>query len=501
VLLLDTNLEQNEQRFKDLTAHVYGGDQANRIGQEILLGIGGVRMLRAVGLAPSTFHMNEGHAAFLTLELLREKLKEGKALADAEAYARAHSVFTTHTPVPAGHDRFPRPLMDAHLTAFAASLGMTMDEMMRYGQEHRDDPRDPFTMTALALRLSRAANGVSRLHAEVSRDMWKDLFPATPAEKVPIGAVTNGVHLTGWASPVAGEFWTAHLGARWMEKLQDGRFWRQAASTSKVSDRDLWDLRNRLRRGLVEFSRKRLREQLCRRGGSDPGVSEAMLSPDVLTLGFARRFATYKRAPLFFRDLEWALRILSDAKRPVQLIFAGKAHPRDDAGKQFIQQIVGITRREGFAGRVVFLENYDIDVARHLVAGADVWLNTPRRPMEASGTSGMKVAINGGLHVSTMDGWWREGFDGKNGWKIGEDVSAADEAAQDEADASALRAVIENEVIPLFYQRGRDGIPHGWLARVRRAVATLVPVYNTDRMVAEYTLRYYVTGVRGATKR
>jgi starch phosphorylase len=491
VLLLDTNLEQNEQRFKDLTAHVYGGDQANRIGQEILLGIGGVRMLRAAGLAPSTFHMNEGHAAFLTLELVREKLKEGKPLEEAEQYARDHCVFTTHTPVPAGHDRFPRALMEANLTAFAGTLGMDMDALMRYGQENQGNAQDPFTMTALALRLSHAANGVSRLHGEVSREMWKHLYPSLPAEKVPIGAVTNGVHVTGWASPVAGAFWTRHLGAGWTDRLQDPQYWKRAMSGAAVSDRDLWDLRNRLRRGLVEFVRKRLREQHLRQNGQDPGVWDAMLSPDALTIGFARRFATYKRAPLIFRDLAWAQRLCADPKRPVQIIFAGKAHPRDDAGKHFIQQIVGVTRQEGFVGRVVFLENYDIDVARHMVAGADVWLNTPRRPMEASGTSGMKVAVNGGLHVSTMDGWWREAYDGKNGWKVGEDASLGDEGAQDEADAAALRAVLEQEVVPLFYQRGRDGLPHGWLARIRRAVATLVPAYNTDRMVAEYALGYY----------
>ena len=501
VLLLDTNLGENEQRFKDLTAHVYGGDQANRIGQEILLGIGGVRLLRALGIAPSTFHMNEGHAAFLTLELLREKLQEGKPLPEAEAYAKAHCIFTTHTPVPAGHDRFARPLMDAHLTGFAGTLGMAMDRMMQYGQEHPDNPNDPFTMTALALRLSRAANGVSALHGAVSRDMWKGLFPDSPAEKVPIGSVTNGVHITGWASPVAGEFWTSRLGAGWMQKLQEPKYWANAVSPAAVSDRDLWDLRNRLRRGLVEFARRRVREQELRLSGSDGGVYDRILSPDALTIGFARRFATYKRAPLFFRDLAWALRILNDPARPVQLVFAGKAHPRDDAGKHFIQQIVGITRREGFTGKVVFVENYDIDVARHLVAGADVWLNTPRRPMEASGTSGMKVAINGGLHVSTMDGWWREAYDGRNGWSIGEDVSEADEAAQDERDAAALRAVLENDVIPLFFERGKDGIPHGWLKRIRRAVATLVPAYNTDRMVGEYALRYYVTGARGGKKR
>jgi starch phosphorylase len=310
--------------------------------------------------------------------------------------------------------------------------------------------------------------------------------------KVPIGSVTNGVHTTGWTSPTASQFWSTHLGPKWIDRLRDERFWKEALKTKKISDADLWALRTTLRRELVEFARRRLREQHLRFNADDIGLFDNVLSPDVLTIGFARRFATYKRAPLFFRDFEWAIRTLTDKEHPVQLIFAGKAHPRDDAGKHFIQEIVNITKRVDLFGRVVFLADYDINVSRYMVAGADVWLNTPRRPMEACGTSGMKAIMHGGLHLSTMDGWWREAFDGENGWKIGEDTTSSSEQLQDDLDAASLRSRLENEVIPLFYNRGKEGVPHAWLKKVRHAMATLIPVYNTDRMVAEYTKGYYL---------
>jgi starch phosphorylase len=492
VLLLDTDLPQNGQFFRDLTAHVYGGDQSNRIGQEILLGIGGVRLLRALGLAPSVFHMNEGHSAFLTLELLREQLHTKKARGLAEAYVRQHCVFTTHTPVPAGHDRFDRGLMEGNLSSFASSMNLSIDGVMKYGKVHPDDPNEPFTMTVLALRMSRNANGVSELHGKVSREMWKDLYPDTSPDKVPIGHVTNGIHVLGWASATASEFWTNKLGPRWIEKLPDKKFWHQAMSPKTISDSELWLLRRTLRREMIEFARKRLRDQHLLRGGATVDMFDNILSPDALTIGFARRFATYKRAPLFFRDFEWALRMLTNKGKPVQIIFAGKAHPRDDAGKHLIREIVNIAKRNDVFGKVIFLEGYDITVARYLVSGCDIWLNTPRRPLEASGTSGMKVAIHGGLHCSTMDGWWREAYDGHNGWKIGEDITAGNEQQQDDLDAASLRAVMENDIIPLFYDRGKDGIPHRWLKRVRHAMATLIPVYNTDRMVTEYALKYYL---------
>ena len=346
VYLLDTNLPQNSQFYRDLSAHVYGGDQNNRIGQEILLGIGGVRLLRKLGLAvPSVFHMNEGHSAFLTLELLREQLQARKPLQEAQAFVKKHCVFTTHTPVPAGHDRFDRSLMEANLGPFAAALGMPIDDLMGYGRVKPDDVAEQFTMTVLALKMCRAANGVSELHGRTSREMWRDLYPDTPSSKVPIGHVTNGVHITGWTSPTASQFWSTHLGPQWIDKFRDARYWQAALKSKKISDQDLWALRTSLRRELVEFARKRLREQNLRHNSDDVSLYDGVLSPDILTIGFARRFATYKRAPLLFRDLGWAIRVLTDKERPVQIIFAGKAHPRDDAGKHFIQEIINIARR------------------------------------------------------------------------------------------------------------------------------------------------------------
>ena len=492
--LLDTDLPENDQRYRELTAHVYGGDNSTRIAQEIVLGIGGVRMLRAIGLKPATFHMNEGHSAFLTLELLSRELAAGKSLDVAAKLVRERCVFTTHTPVPAGHDRFDTGLMNASFQAFMKSAGLTLDQLMRFGREHPDNGNEPFTMTVLALRFCRSANGVSELHGRVSQEMWKSLYPDAPVSKVPIGHVTNGIHTAGWTLPTASQFWTTRLGSRWQEHLREPRFWRDALSPRKVSDEELWALRLALRRELIEFARKRLSEQSLRYGNNDLGVFDHLLSPDVLTIGFARRFATYKRAPLFFRDFEWAFRLLNNRDTPVQLVFAGKAHPRDDAGKSFIQEIVNISRRGDLFGKVVFIEDYDINVARHLVAGADVWLNTPRRPMEASGTSGMKIAIHGGLHLSTMDGWWREAYDGSNGWKIGEDTTASTDQMQDDIDGASLRAVMEQEIVPLFYDRGKDGIPHHWLKKIRHAMVTLIPVYNTDRMVVEYAEKYYGAG-------
>jgi glycogen phosphorylase len=494
--LLDTDLPDNDPRYRELTAHVYGGDNSTRIAQEVVLGIGGVRMLRAIGLKPATFHMNEGHSAFLTLELLREQLAAGSAVEKAADFVRSRCVFTTHTPVPAGHDRFDAGLMQGTFRAFLKSSGISADELMKFGREHPQSGDEPFTMTVLALRFCRSANGVSELHGRISQQMWKSLYPDIPVNKVPIGHVTNGIHTAGWTLPTASRFWTSRLGPEWQHRLREPRFWHKALSTKNVPDEELWALRLALRRELIEFARKRLSEQSLRYGNNDMGIFDHLLSPDALTIGFARRFATYKRAPLFFRDFEWAFRALNNKETPIQLVFAGKAHPRDDAGKSFIQEIVNISRRGDLFGKVVFIEDYDINVARHLVAGADVWLNTPRRPMEASGTSGMKIAIHGGLHLSTMDGWWREAYDGHNGWKIGEDTTASTDQMQDDIDGASLRAVLEQDIIPLFYDRGKDGIPHRWLKKIRHAMSTLIPVYNTERMVVEYAEKYYGAGKR-----
>lgn len=492
VYLLDTSLPQNDDRSRAITAHVYGGDQTTRIAQEVVLGVGGVRLLRAIGIAPSVFHMNEGHSAFLTFELLREQLQAKKSLDKAEAFVKQHCVFTTHTPVPAGHDRFSRDLMNTAFHKYAESFGVSIDQLMGYGRIRPDDINETFCMTVLALKMSRAANGVSELHGKTSVEMWKGLFTNWQGKEDPIGAITNGVHINGWASPTASQWWSRQLGEHWHEKIRDAKYWERTIESKKISDSELWAYRTTLRRELVEFARKRLREQHLRHGGDGLGVYENILSPDVLTIGFARRFATYKRAPLFFRDLDWAIRMLNNKEKPVQIIFAGKAHPRDDAGKQFIQEIINMTKRLDMFGKVVFIENYDISVARYLVSGSDVWLNTPRRPMEACGTSGEKTILHGGLNCSTMDGWWREAFDGKNGWQVGEDSTGPSEVEQDDKDAYSLRTVIETQVIPLFYERGKDKIPHAWLKRVRHSMATLIPQYNTDRMVVDYTKKYYL---------
>ena len=492
VYLLDTHLPENDQHFQGLTANVYGGNIDTRIGQEIVLGIGGVRLLRSMGIAPSVFHMNEGHSAFLALEMLREELAGGKTLEQAEKSVRERCVFTTHTPVPAGHDRFSSELMDHSLGKFWSATGLTHEQLMSFGRVNGGNPQEVFTMTVLALKMTRAANGVSKLHGQVSREMWRDLFPSVAVEKVPIGAVTNGVHTPSWANARAHEFWNKRMGYDWTSKLMETEFWRKIEKNGLASDEELWALRYALRRDLVEFVRIRMREQFARTGGDSGSSLDTVLSPDALTICFARRFATYKRAPLLFRHLETILPLFNDTDRPVQIVFAGKAHPRDDEGKRFIQKIVEVSRHPQLFGKVIFLENYDMNVARHLVSGADVWLNNPRRPLEASGTSGMKVLIHGGVNVSIMDGWWREGYNGTNGWAIGSDETQGDLEAQDETDFDHLLSVLRDSILPEFYDRDGQGIPRRWIERVRNSMRTLIPAFSTDRMIADYVKHYYV---------
>lgn len=493
IYLLDTQLTENEDYNRELTSRVYGGDIATRMGQEIVMGIGGVRLLRALNITPAVFHMNEGHSAFLTFELLREKLAAGLSLKQAEEWVNDHCVFTTHTPVPAGHDRFAPDHMEYVLGHFRQSLGMDQQQFVSYGQIDPEKPQDPFWMTVLALRMSRAANGVSELHGEVSREMWKPLYEKTKQRAAAIGHITNGIHVRGWMTRPTRRFWKTHLGPDWETRLMYPDLWKIISDRDLISDEEIWALRYCLRRELIEFARKRLREQFQRVGGDGSRIFETVLSPDALTLGFARRFAAYKRAPLIFSDLTRTMALFSDPKHPVQLIFSGKAHPRDDRGKEFIQRIHEVTRRSEFFGKVIFLENYDIHVARYLISGCDVWLNNPRRPYEASGTSGQKVSVHGGLNLSVLDGWWREGFDGTNGWAIGGDHSLDDVEAQDKADADSLYETLTQAVIPLFFDRDEEGLPRAWIEKIRRAMQTLIPQYNTDRMVAEYVTKYYLS--------
>ncbi|MCB2205691.1 alpha-glucan family phosphorylase [bacterium] len=489
--LLDTNREENDLHYREITARVYGGDSTTRVMQEAILGIGGVRFLRKLGLAPTVFHMNEGHSAFLTVELLREQLSQGKSREDAEGWVRQHCVFTTHTPVPAGHDRFTPDLLDHLLSRFRENLGFDHQALLAYGRERPDDEEETFCMTVLALKMSRAANGVSELHGQVSRDMWKGLFGKDNADDVPIGHITNGVHILGWMANRTRQFWHKHLGAKWIYYLKKEAIWAQVSDPDLIPDEDLWALRYGLRRDLVEYVRRMMRHQFQRAGTEYNTVQDSILNPDALTIGFARRFATYKRAPLFFREFNRVIEMINDPDRPVQLVFAGKAHPRDDNGKRFIQEIVGYSKNPALFGKVVFLENYDINVARHMISGVDVWLNNPRRPMEASGTSGMKIIIHGGLNLSIQDGWWREGYNGENGWGIGDDTNVDDTDQQDEHDSRLLYEILEQQVIPEFYDRDEFGIPRKWLQRMRKSMETLIPEFNTDRMVSDYVLKYY----------
>lgn len=483
--LLDSDFEENPAHLRDLTCKLYQGDRTTRIRQEIILGIGGIRLIRALGIETDVYHMNEGHCAFLTLELLRECIESGMSREQAEQWVRDHSVFTTHTPVMAGHDRFSPDLVLDQLAVLREQLGMSDHDFMSYGRVQPNDPSEAFTMTVLGLKLSRHANGVSRLNGEVARKQWQDLFPDRPVEQIPIGHITNGVHLPTWSAPQSRLFIKKHIG-QWEHYRNDPDLWQHV---NEVSDRDLWEYRNMLRRTLVEFVDRYARKQTLHQ--------EPNLDPNVLTIGFARRFATYKRAPLLFYDLDRAIHLFSQSDQPIQVIYAGKAHPADEGGKRFIQQIFELSQHPALKGRLIFLENYNMEVGRMLVSGCDVWLNNPRRPMEASGTSGQKIAVHGGLNVSILDGWWPEGYNGNNGWAIGHDASAEyrDPHEQDAEDAYFLYDVLEQQVIPTFYRRNEQGIPVAWTARMREAMQTLTYPFSAARMLSDYIEQMYTNSV------
>jgi starch phosphorylase len=494
VYLLDTNRPENEQLYRDLTLRVYGGDSSTRIMQEMLLGIGGVRLLRTLGIQPSVFHMNEGHVAFLALELVREKIAQGASFSEALAATRAQCIFTTHTPVEAGHDRFSPELVKYALHRMQPQITQSMPELLGLGRVRPEDESEPFCMTVLALKTSRSANAVSELHGQVSRKMWHPLYPDKPVTEVPIGHITNGIHLLGWMKGPVRSFWRRRIGAAWDKDVNLPAFWQRMQDSAFVSDEELWALRYRLRRALIEFARRRLLLQGQRLSHRDFIAFDQLLNPDALTVGFARRFAIYKRAPLVFKNFDEVVRLVKDPERPVQFVFAGKAHPLDDEGKRYIQQIIHLSKSSELRGHLVFLDNYDVHVARQMVSGCDVWLNNPRRPLEASGTSGQKIGCNGGLNLSILDGWWREGYDGSNGFAIGPDSHPDSIEEQDKQDAENLYRVLTEQVIPCFYDRDCGGIPRRWIAMIRRAMATLVPQFSTWRMVQEYTRKYYLTG-------
>ncbi len=496
--LMDTDLELNAEQDRVLTARLYGGDHEIRIMQEIVLGIGGVRVLRALDLHPTAFHMNEGHSAFLVLELTRELIAKGMSFDDAMKEVAQHSIFTTHTPVPAGNDAFGFDLMDKYFGAFYPKLGISREKFLALAHDN-----GLFSMTVLGMRFSEQRNGVSELHGQVSRGMWAHIFKTSVSE-TPIGSITNGVHTATWLAPERHAFFQEVLGAEWQARLDDPKIWEPLRN---ASDEKMWAIQNARKHALVAFARNVWTKQLKRLGADDAAVERAQhaLDPHALTIGFARRFATYKRATLFLHDVARLKRIVNDAQRPVQIIFAGKAHPADMPGQSFIRAVYQATLDAELEGKIVFIEDYGMDDARMLVAGVDVWLNNPRRPLEASGTSGEKAALNGVLNFSILDGWWAEGFNGKNGWAIGDPKKQyASEAEQDADDARSFYETLEQEIVPLYYQRGENQIPHAWLERSKESIITLAPMYSTRRMLREYCA-YYVramaAGALGAVER
>ncbi len=499
--LLDADVPANAPEDRGLTARLYGGDADTRIRQEFLLGVGGYRLLAALGLAPRVCHMNEGHAAFLALERARELMRaRGLSFAEAREAANAGLVFTTHTPVPAGHDYFSPDLMERYFADYMRELETPLHELLALGRKVPDDYREYFCMTTLALRSAAHSNGVSALHGAVSRDMWTAVWPDRPAQQSPIGHVTNGVHLPSWLSREMAALYARFLGPDWGHGLDAAE---RRARAARIPAAELWRVHRQRRASLLTFARQHLRAQLERHGLSEPrAAGEAqVLNPAALTIGFARRFATYKRAALLFRDQDRLARIIGNPDRPVQFLFAGKAHPRDEGGKLLIQRIVELSRQEPFRGRLIFLEDYDMAVARFLVQGADVWLNNPQRPYEASGTSGMKAAANGVLNLSTLDGWWAEAWEAARdlpdppGWAIGRGEQFEDAEHQAWVDSQALYALLEEEVVPAFYDRDAAGIPQAWTRRMRAALAELSPVFSTDRMVRQYTEEFYLPGL------
>ncbi len=499
LLLLDSNVDGNTPEDRELTSRLYGGDGRVRVRQELLLGVGGFRALKAMGITPGVLHLNEGHSGFAVLEAIRSRMEEeGVSYEEAQPHVSREVAFTTHTPVPAGHDRFNGGLMEEHLGPLRDALGLSHEGLMALGRENPGNPHEEFCMTVLGLKLSRRANAVSALHGEVSRAMWTGLFPGKSEDAVPIGHITNGVHVPTWLAPQMFRLYDRHLGIGWHEHSGESRIWE---SIENVDDGELWETHLSLKSRLLEFVRRRAKDQAERRGEPQETLQRLnrVLSPDALTVGFARRFATYKRANLLLADIEKLASMVNDPNRPVQFVFAGKAHPRDEPGKRVLQQIAELMRDSQFADKFVFVEDYDINVGRLFVQGVDVWLNNPRRPLEASGTSGQKVVLNGGLNLSVPDGWWAEAYDGLNGFSIGTGRTHSNMHVHDSRDGEELYRVLREEVIPLFYQRDRDGLPRGWIKRMKRTIRTLGWRFNANRMVMDYTLKCYVPAAGGTS--
>ena len=497
--LLDCNVEGNKPEDRELTSRLYGGDQRTRIRQELVLGVGGVKALHALGIDPGAYHLNEGHSAFGPLQVIQYLMHEdGMSFAEANHQAARMTCFTTHTPVPAGHDRFPPELVEEHLGPLRDSLGISEKELMSFGRVDAEDQSESFCMTVIGFNMSRYTNAVSNLHGVVSRRMWAHNWPGREEDEVPIGHITNGVHVPSWLAGQMALLYDKHFPADWKSRIQDRKVWQCIHS---VDPGELWETHNALKNNLLSFVRRRVSRQCRRRGENDDAVETArrVLDPRVLTIGFGRRFATYKRANLLFSEVDRISALMQSTERPVQLIYAGKSHPKDEPGKRFIQEIANLRHDPRFAGRVAFVEDYDINVCRHLIQGVDVWLNNPRRPLEASGTSGQKVVLNGGLNCSILDGWWGEAYNGVNGFAIGQGRSHLDDAVTDKRDALALYETLEQQVIPCFYDRDADGLPKAWINRMMHSISTLAWRFSSQRMVADYTEQAYLWAAGGVT--
>jgi len=495
--LLDSNVEGNSEEDRELTSRLYGGDDRTRIRQELVAGVGGVRALRALGITPGVYHLNEGHLGFATLEAIRERMKDdGMSYDEARREVAQHTVFTTHTPVPAGHDRFSGALIEEHFGPLRDELGISFDELMQLGRVHPHDEKETFCMTVLGLKLSRRANAVSSLHGRVTRRMWAPLWPGRAEEEIPVGHITNGVHIRSWLAWQMQQLYDRHFPHDWYDRIGEPEVW-QCIHT--VDPGELWETHHALKNLLFAFVRRRVGRECRRRGEGDEAIDTArnMLDPDMLTIGFGRRFATYKRADLIMSDMDRIASLVSDPDRPVQLVFSGKAHPADEPGKQLIRKIANMRHDPRFAGRIAFVEDYDINVGRHLIQGVDVWLNNPRRPLEASGTSGQKAVLNGALNMSVLDGWWAEAFDGSNGFGIGKGTHHVDDAITDARDAADLYRVLQEEVIPLYYLRDVDGLPQQWIKRMMNSISSLAWRFSAHRMVADYVRQAYLPAAGG----
>jgi glycogen phosphorylase len=499
LLLLDSNVEGNAPEDRELTSRLYGGDARVRIRQELLLGLGGFRALKAMGVTPGVLHLNEGHSGFAVLEAIANRMQEeGDSFDRALPRVAREVVFTTHTPVPAGHDRFHSSLIEEHLGPLRDILGISQDHLMSLGRENLHNYEEDFCMTVLGLKLSRRANAVSALHGQVSREMWTVLYPGKIEDDVPIGHVTNGVHVPSWLAPQMSRLYDRHLGPGWQQLSGEAQTW---DGIENIDDGELWETHLSLKSQMLNFVRSRAMRQADRRNEDPEEIARLgrIFSPDALTIGFARRFATYKRANLLLFDIERLAAMVNDPKRPVQFVFAGKAHPHDQPGKRVLQQIAELMRDSQFSDKFVFIEDYDINVGRHLVQGVDVWLNNPRRPLEASGTSGQKVVLNGGLNLSVLDGWWAEAYDGLNGFAIGKGRTHSNMDVHDTRDGEDLYRVLRKEVIPLYYQRDQDGLPREWIKRMKRTIRTLGWRFNANRMVMDYTLKCYIPAAGGTS--